>query len=177
MVRTVELRRHTDNDGDVLSEEGIAAAVKIGEALSSRYRLIVSSGAQRATQAAACLLAGMGRRVDGGVRVDPRFRSEVEDRWKDAYRRAGAGDLGSFERVEPELVKNEAQRFASALRDLVADLAEGERALVVGHSPMLEAAIYGLTGQVIEPLSKGSGALVIEEGGSYTVTPLGTELT
>jgi broad specificity phosphatase PhoE len=177
MVRTVELRRHTDNDGDVLTEEGIAAAVKIGEVLTSTYRLIVSSGAQRATQAAACLLAGMGRRVDGGVRVDPRFRSEVEDRWKDAYRRARAGDLGSFERVEPELVKSEAQRFASALRDLLADLPEGERALVVGHSPMLEAAIYGLTGQVIEPLSKGSGALVIEDGGSYTVTPLGTELT
>lgn len=73
MVRTVELRRHTDNDGDVLSEKGIAAAVKIGQVLTSSYRLIVSSGAQRATQAAACLLAGMGRRVDGGVRVDPPF--------------------------------------------------------------------------------------------------------
>jgi hypothetical protein len=36
---------------------------------------------------------------------------------------------------------------------------------------MQEAAVYGLTGEEIEPLSKGAGICVMEESGSYRVTP------
>jgi hypothetical protein len=32
MSRFVELRRHTDNDGDVLTDQGVAAALRIGAA-------------------------------------------------------------------------------------------------------------------------------------------------
>ena len=31
MARFVELRRHTDNDGDVLTAEGVAAALRLGD--------------------------------------------------------------------------------------------------------------------------------------------------
>jgi len=58
MAKRIELRRHTDNDGDVLSPEGVRAAVQIGASLGGPYELMVSSGAQRATQAAGCFLAG-----------------------------------------------------------------------------------------------------------------------
>ena len=51
MARTLELRRHTDSDGDVLSEEGVQAALEIGRRLTGPYALLVSSGAQRASQA------------------------------------------------------------------------------------------------------------------------------
>ncbi len=171
MAKTVELRRHTDNTGDVLTEDGIAAALEVGRGLRDDYAVVLSSGAQRATQAAACLLAGMGRSVGGGVRVDGHFRSEFEDRWKDAYRRAGAGDLKSLESEDPDLVREESERFAGALRDLLDALSDGERALVVGHSPMLEAAVYGLTGEMIDPLGKGAGAVVVQDGDSYVVEP------
>lgn len=54
MARYVELRRHTDSDGDTLTEEGVRAALEIGRELSGGYALLVSSGAQRATQTLAC---------------------------------------------------------------------------------------------------------------------------
>ena len=49
MTKSVELRRHTDNDGDLLSEEGVAAAVEVGRTIAGDFDLVVSSGAQRAT--------------------------------------------------------------------------------------------------------------------------------
>jgi phosphohistidine phosphatase SixA len=171
--KTVELRRHTASDGDVLSREGIEAAVEIGTHLHDAYDVLVSSGAQRATQTLACFLAGRGLRVSAGAIVDDRFRSDVEDRWKEAYERAGAGDLESFRRVDPELVEKESTLLASALRDVFDQLPDGGRGLVVGHSPMQEAAVYGLTGTVVEPLSKGAGVAVTQNiDGSYDVHQL-----
>jgi broad specificity phosphatase PhoE len=171
--KTVELRRHTASDGDVLSREGIEAAVEIGTHLHDAYEVLVSSGAQRATQTLACFLVGGGLRASAGVIVDDRFRSEVEDRWKEAYGRAGAGDLESFRRVDPELVEKESMLLASALRDVFDQLTDGGRALVVGHSPMQEAAIFGLTGTVVEPLSKGAGVVVTQNADdSYEVYQL-----
>ncbi len=173
MVKSVELRRHTDSDDDVLTDEGSAAAVDIGARLQGKYDLLVSSGAQRATQTLACFLAGLGQRVEGGVVVDSGFRSEVEDRWKEAYQRAGGGDIASFRKADPELLEQESARLAQALRRVLERLGDGGRALVAGHSPLSEAAVYGLTGKEVEPISKGAGVLVIEEDdGSYRAEPL-----
>lgn len=169
----VELRRHTDADGDALSDDGVRSALDIGAGGANDYELCVSSGAQRATQTIACLLAGLGRPVPGGVVVDDRFRSKVEDRWKAAYEAAGSGDLRSLEQADPELVEQETSVLGDALRAVFERLTPGARALVVGHSPMQEAAVYGLTGTIVEPLSKGAGVLVTAEGdGTYRVEPL-----
>jgi broad specificity phosphatase PhoE len=172
VTKSVELRRHTDNDGDVLSAEGVTSAVEIGGRLGSDYDLIVSSGAQRATQAAACFLSGLGRHVRGGVVIDARFRSTVEDRWRAAYERAGAGDIDSFRSVDPDLVDSEARVLGGALADLFGRLSDGERALVVGHSPMQEVAVFGLTGQVVKPLAKGAGVLVTQNEDAYSLDAL-----
>jgi phosphohistidine phosphatase SixA len=171
MTRVVELRRHTDNEGDVLSDEGIASAIEIGATLHGDYELAVTSGAQRATQTIACFQASLGQTIAQGVIVEARFKSEVEDRWRDAYERGGGGDIASFLEADPELVASEAAVLSAALADLFQRLPEGARALVVGHSPMQEAAVFGLTGEKIEPLSKGAGVLVVEESGSYRVEP------
>jgi broad specificity phosphatase PhoE len=56
MAKYVELRRHTDADGDVLTSDGVQAALEIGSRLTGDYELLVSTGAQRATQTLACLL-------------------------------------------------------------------------------------------------------------------------
>src|SRR5207244_3475917 len=124
---------HTDNDGDVLTDEGVHAAVAIGARLSGDYELLVSSGAQRATQTLGCFLAGLGATVESGISVDTRFRSEVEDRWRAAYQEAGAGDIASFRRVAPDLVESESALLAKALRDVFERLPDGGRGLVVGH--------------------------------------------
>jgi hypothetical protein len=43
---------------------------------------------------------------------------------------------------------------------------------VVGHSPTNEAAVLGLAAQIVPPLGKGKGILLMEDGGDYRVEPL-----
>jgi broad specificity phosphatase PhoE len=172
MARYVELRRHTDNDGDALSEEGVDAALEIGRKLAGGYALLVSTGAQRATQTLACFACMLREPVPGGVVVEPGLRSEVEDRWRDAYQRAGSGDLEALRQADPELVEHESVVLGTALGRVLEQLSDGQRALAVGHSPTNEAAVLGLTGTVVEPMGKGAGVLVVAEGDRTRVEPL-----
>jgi phosphohistidine phosphatase SixA len=104
--------------------------------------------------------------------VDESFRSRVEQRWKEAYQRAGAGDIKSLRAVDSDLVDDEAQLFRTALEGLFNRVADGGAALVVGHSPMLEAAVYGLVGEIVEPLPKGQGVAVTQtDDGNFKVEP------
>jgi broad specificity phosphatase PhoE len=171
--REVELRRHTDADGDVLTAEGVAAALALGARLQGGYHLAVSTGAQRATQTLACFLAARGERVPDGVVVESGLRSELEQRWRAAYARAGSGELAALRDADPELVADDCARLAGALRRVLERLPDGARALVVGHSPTNEAAIYGLTGEIVPPLAKGAGVLVVAEDDDCRVEPLG----
>ena len=168
-MKTVELYRHTANDGDVLTPEGIQTAVEIGRELTGSYVFLVSSGAQRATQTAACFLAGLGESVPGGIVVSEGLRSKREDDWYAAYQRAGAGDLEALRQADPELVKEDSKALAAGIRGVFRLLDEGARALAVGHSPTNEAAVLGLTGELIPPLGKGEGVVVIQDGNSYAV--------
>ena len=74
--------------------------------------------------------------------------------------------------VDPHLVEHESRLLGSALRMVIDGLPEGGRALVVGHSPTNEAAVYGLAGQTIAAMGKGDGVLVVEDGGQYEVASL-----
>jgi broad specificity phosphatase PhoE len=172
MDRRVDLVRHTDSEGDVLTEVGVRVAVELGRRLTGGYDLLVSSGAQRATQTLACLLCGLGQQVDGGVLVDPGFRSAVEDRWRDAAQRARGKDLEAFREADPELVEKESTLLGSVLSHLFERLPEKGRALVVGHSPTHEAAVLGICGQITQPLSKGAGVRVVQQDGSYRIEAL-----
>ena len=176
MTKTIDLMRHTANDGDRLTPEGVAAAVAIGRTSTGGYSVVASSGAQRATQTAGCVLAGLAELVPGGVAVIPALRSEVEDRWRAAYRTAGAGDLASLHGADPDLVAGDSAALAAGLRAVFSLLDDGERALAIGHSPTNEAAVYGLTGEMIAPMGKGGLVVVIEQEGKYSVddSPLGS---
>jgi len=173
MPKYVELRRHTDADGDVLTPEGVSAAVEIGSHLTAGYDVLVSSGAQRATQTLACFLAGLGGSVPQGVVVEPGLRSAAEDRWRAAYEKAGSGTLQALREADPGLVEEDSAALAAALRRVLESLPDGGRALVVGHSPTNEAAVLGLAGEIVEPISKGGGVLVVEEDGAVRVEKLG----
>jgi broad specificity phosphatase PhoE len=170
--REIELWRHVDADGDVLSGEGVAAALEVGARLRGGYQLAVSTGAQRATQTLACFLAGLAQPVPGGVVVEAGLRSSVEERWRAAYQKAGSGALDALRDADPELVAEDSERLGAALRRVLERLPDGGRALVVGHSPTNEAAVLGLTGQLVAPLSKGGGVLVVAEDGGFRVDPL-----
>jgi broad specificity phosphatase PhoE len=172
MAKEIELRRHTDNDGDALTQEGVQAALELGKALRGGYQLLVSSGAQRATQTLACFACALGERVPGGAVVESGMRSEVEDRWRQAYQEAGSGELGALRTADPGLVEQDAAALGAALRGVLDRLADGGRALVVGHSPTNEAAVLGVTGQVIDPMAKGAGVVVVVDGDDTRVEPL-----
>ena len=173
MTRYIELRRHTDNDGDALTDEGVRAALDVGRELDGGYDLLVSSGAQRATQTLACFACALRDPVPDGVVVESGLRSEVEDRWRDAYKRAGSGDLEALRKADPDLVEQDSAVLAAALRRVLDRLPDGGRALAVGHSPTNEAAVLGLTGSIVEPMGKGAGVLVVAEGDEARVEPLG----
>ncbi len=172
MAKYLELRRHTDDDDDALSAEGVHGAFEIGAGLEGNYEVLVSTGAQRATQTLACFLAALGQKVPGGVVVEHALRSEMEDRWKAAYQEAGSAELGALRSADPDLVEQDSATLGSALRRVLDRLSEDGRAIVVGHSPTNEAAVLGLTGATVEPMPKGGGVLVVAEGERFRVESL-----
>jgi hypothetical protein len=172
-MRYVELRRHTDNDGDRLTPQGVADAEVIGrDGLHPPYAAFVSTGAARATQMLGILRHAAGQ-DEMPITPVPGLRSSVEDRWREAARAAGKGaDLEAIRAIDPDLVERESWLLGSVLRQVVDELPVGGRALVVGHSPTNEAAVLGLAGLVVPPLGKGQGVLLIEDGGSCRVEPM-----
>lgn len=172
-MRYVELRRHTDNDGDALTQQGIADAEAIGrDGLNPPYAAFVSTGAARATQMLEMLRSAAGQ-DDVPITENTGLRSTVEDRWRDAAKSAGKGaSTEDMLAVDPDLVEQESRLLGSVLRQVIDGLPEGGRALVVGHSPTNEAAVLGLTGRYVDPLGKGDGVLVVQDGGQYRMQPL-----
>jgi hypothetical protein len=169
-MRYVELLRHTDNDGDKLTSEGIAAAEVIGrELLTPPYALFGSTGAGRATEMVEILRRIVGQE-DVPVTVVPGLRSSVEDRWRTAAKAAGKdADVEAIRTIDPDLVERETLLLGGALRGVFEAMPEGGRALVVGHSPTNEAAVLGLAAEVVAPLGKGEGVLIIEDRGRFQV--------
>jgi hypothetical protein len=172
-MRYVELFRHTDNDGDVLTPEGVEAAEAIGrERLTPPYALFGSTGAQRATEMVEILRRAAGQE-DISLTEVPGLRSSVEDRWRAAASAAGKGaTVEAMRGIDPDLVEQESSLLGSALRAVFGELPDGGRALVVGHSPTNEAAVLGLAGTVVGPLGKGDAVLVVEEEGRFRVRPM-----
>jgi hypothetical protein len=172
-MRIVELLRHTDNDGDRLTSEGIAAAEAIGrERLTPPYALFGSTGATRATEMVEILRRSVGQE-DVPVTMVRGLRSSVEDRWRTAAKAAGKGaDLQAIRTVDPDLVEKETLLLGGELRGVFDAVPDGGRALVVGHSPTNEAAVLGLAAEVVGPLGKGEGVLIVEDQGRFEVRPM-----
>ncbi len=124
-MRYVELRRHTDNDGDCLTPQGTADAEMIGRAGCSRpYAAFVSTGAARATQ-----MLEIRRRAAGQdetpITTAAGLRSSVENRWREAAKAAGRGaGLDAMRTLDPDLVERESLLLGSALRQVVDRLPE-----------------------------------------------------
>ena len=167
-MRSLELRRHAKRDKteDKLSPEGRAEAERVARTLVGDYAVVFVSPAQRAAETAD-LFVGTSEHV-----VVSGFVSEVEDRWRAAGKAAGSSRISAIREQDADLVASETERLGGVLRDLQAKVPEGGRGLAVGHSPLIEAGVFGLTGEEIDPLSECEGVLLVEDEGRYRVEQL-----
>ena len=147
-MRTLELRRHAARDPQVdrLSPEGRVQAEEVGRSLAGPFAFVFVSPAERAAETVAFFLRGLGQQLPPHA-VVPGLAAKDND----GTSLAMAG-------------------VVSALLDTVV---EGERALAVGHTPLIERAVLGLTGREIEPLGECEGvSLTQEEDGHIEVREL-----
>ena len=174
MTREIELRRHAarEKDADALSPKGRAHAEQVGRSLPADYAAIFVSPARRASETVAWFLRGSGQPLPDHA-VVPGLSSEVEDRWRAAGKGAGSPRLDAIQAQDPELVAEESARLAATVAELIDGVPDGGRALAVGHTPLIEAAVFGLTGAIVEPVGECEGvALARDEQGAYRIREL-----
>jgi broad specificity phosphatase PhoE len=160
-MRSIELRRHADRakDADALSPEGRVQAEDVGRTLPADYAFVFVSPAKRAAETVAWFLRASRQALPPHA-VVPGLGSDVEDRWRVASKAAGTARLDGLLEEDPGLVNEESERLAGVVRDLFERVDPGARALAVGHSPLIEAAVYGLMNMIIEPLETSEGVLL-----------------
>jgi phosphohistidine phosphatase SixA len=165
-MRVVELRRHATRakDADALSPEGLELVRRVASSLPGGYTAFVSSGAERATQT----LLELWPSASGRFQVESGLQSPVEDRWRAAGKAAGSSHLDRIRAQDDDLVERESKRLAGVVRAIAASAPEEAKVLAVGHTPLIEAAILGLTGKTIEPLGECEGAALTYEGDRVT---------
>ena len=176
-MRELELRRHAERekDADALTAAGRARAESVGRSMAADYAVVFVSPAKRTAETVAWFLRGSGQPVPThGVVAG--LGSGVEDRWRSAAKAAGSSRIDAVASVDPELVADESARLADVIRQLFDDVPEGRRGLAVGHSPMIEAAVYGLLTLIIEPLSECEGVhLTLDDAGEVRLQELRLE--
>jgi broad specificity phosphatase PhoE len=175
-MRELELRRHAirQKGEDALSPEGRVQAENVGRTLPTDYAFVFISPAKRAAETVAWFLRGSGRPLPPHAMV-PELQSEAEDRWRQAASAANSSRIDAIMTVDAGLVATESQRLARAVAEMMGRVPNGRRALAVGHSPLIEAAVYGLLGLIIEPLRECEGVqLTMDQAGSYSVVELRT---
>jgi phosphohistidine phosphatase SixA len=145
-MRRLELRRHAtrDPDADRLSPEGRAQAEDVGRGATSAYAAVFVSPADRAAETAAWILRGAGAQLPDHE-VVPGLAG------KDA-------DGGSPESM------------AAGVRAMLDRVPEGGTGLAISHTPFVERAMAGLTGEEPKPFAECEGILVSrEEDGGIAV--------
>jgi len=168
-VRYLELRRHADNDGDALTEAGRTTAERIGRGMEGPFDAVFTSPAKRAAATAAWFLRGLGQQLPELHGVTDWLTSPQEERWREIGKRSATWRVDDIEREDPELFGAEVPRLADAMLQMFAAIQDGQRALGIGHSPFLEAGVYGLTGVVLEPLGKCEGVLLGHDGDRVSI--------
>jgi phosphohistidine phosphatase SixA len=150
-VKQIELLRHAprDPDRDALSPEGRTLAAEVGRTRQDvRYDAVFVSPAERAAETIAWILRGANQQLPPSHSVVPGL--------------AGKDATGG----SPEAL-------AAGIRSLLTELDDGERALAVSHTPFVERAAFGLTGDEVEPVRELEGILITQDDdGSISVEEL-----
>ncbi|HEY1330714.1 MAG TPA: phosphoglycerate mutase family protein [Actinomycetota bacterium] len=175
-MRQLDLVRHAkrQNDVDALSEEGRLQAERLGMRLPADYAVVFVSPAYRAAQTVAWILRGSKQPTPDHAVVSGLTSSE-ENRWRAAGKASQSQRLDALRAIDPELVQAESTRMAGVVADLFEQVPEDGRGLAVGHTPLVEAAVLGLTGMALEPLAECEGVrLTRDAGGEYAIEELRT---
>jgi broad specificity phosphatase PhoE len=173
-VKSIELRRHAERakGADALSPEGRVQAEDVGRTLHTDYTFVFISPARRAAETVAWFLRASRQQLPPHA-VVPDLASDLEDRWRAASKAAGSPRLDAIMTGDPGLVAEESGRLAAAVRQLFERLSDGGRALAVGHTPLIEAAVYGLMNIVVEPLGTCEGVLLtLDDAGELRLEEL-----
>jgi broad specificity phosphatase PhoE len=173
-MKVLELRRHAarEKDADALTTEGKVQAEDLGRSLHVDYDVLFVSPAKRAAETAAWILRGAGKQLADHAVVKGLI-SEEEDRWRAAGKAAPSSRIDAIAEQDPDLVATQSKQLADVVAGLFDRVPEGGRALVIGHTPLLEAAVYGLTGVVVEPLEECEGIAVTQaDAGDYQMEEL-----
>jgi len=146
-LRTLEIRRHArrDPDQDALSPEGRVQAEDVGRTLSGGYDVVFVSPATRTAETAAWFLRAAGQQLPEHAVVP------------------GLGGDGT---------DNSPEQLGEVLNAVMAAVPEGGRGLAVGHTPLIEKAVKGLTERAIRPLAECEGVLLTEDDGQIRVEEL-----
>lgn len=169
-MKVIELRRHAqrEKDVDALTPEGRVRAEDVGRTLPKTFVAVFVSPAHRAAETVAWFFRGSGQRLPDHA-VVPGLASEREDEWRSAGKSAGSSHLDAMTKANSSLVSEESTRLAGVVTELFKRVPDGGTALAVGHTPLIEAAVHGLTGFVIEPLAECEGVRLILDAGDYRI--------
>ncbi len=173
-MKELELRRHAERekDSDALTEAGRARAEDVGHGLFTELAVVFASPAKRAAETLAWFLRGSGQALPDHAVVKG-LASDVEDRWRAAAKGAGSSRIDAVAAVDPSLVAEESARLAAVVEGLFDRVPPAGRGLAVGHTPLIEAAVYGLLNMAIEPLAECEGVhLTQDDQGEYRLQEL-----
>jgi broad specificity phosphatase PhoE len=174
IMKELQLRRHAqrEKDVDALTPEGRVRAEDVGRTLPSTFAAVFVSPARRAAETMAWFLRGSGQLLPHHSTVSG-LATEREEEWRAAGKAAGSSRLDAIREPNPSLVSDEATRLADVVKVLFEQVPNGGSALAVGHSPLIEAAVYGLTGLIIEPLTECEGVhITLDDAGDYSIEEL-----
>ena len=177
-MKEIELRRHgAYQKGGLtpgaLTHEAQLEARAVGKSMRTDFAAVWFSPAQRAAETAAWFLRGSRQPPPPVLTEVPGLTPEREDEWREAGSAASSSRLDSVMEQNPGLVTEESERMAGLVRELFGRLKDGEAALVVGHTPLLEAAVYGLTSVIVEPLKELEGVnMTLDDAGDFRIQEL-----
>jgi broad specificity phosphatase PhoE len=159
--RNLIFLRHAENSGDALTDAGIVTALEVGEQLVKfPISLVVVSGAQRTAQTAACVLASGQIAVKQGVHVQAGFGSTDWTGWGKLMDGLGTNDIKELAEADQVMVDAAGEEVDAGIAWTRSRLGEGQHALIVSHNPIIELAIWRLTGTPPAPFARGQWHVV-----------------
>ncbi|MDD5726701.1 MAG: phosphoglycerate mutase family protein [Patescibacteria group bacterium] len=154
-MKKIEIRRHALNDSGLregmLSPEGIKQARGVGaeQMRGQGYTHIAVSELFRTSQTAAAMAEGAGDFTASSLVVLPALFTKRLDELA-AYIK----EHGSVVKPDHPVIKKESLRMAEEFAAHVENLPQDANLLAIGHSPLIEIMVYGLTGKIIAPLKE-----------------------
>lgn len=168
-MKKIEIRRHALKDSgprkEMLSSEGIAQAEKVGESMRGKGHTHIATTPYFRTAQTACGFAkGAGDFTTvNHATLDAMFTEHLSELV--AY----VKEHGAVVRQEHPLIISEAMRMGTQFQTFVALLPDDAHLLAVGHSPLAEILVFGLTGEVISPLKECEGVVLAFDGNDFTI--------